>query len=146
MGYRKMSECIKFSGNIYALGYGQFSRNKKNVFAHRDAWEKVNGIIPKGFVIDHQCHNEAVMRGECAGGNACSHRACVNIEHLRLVTYSENTKAGKHGFDARAECPQGHSYSDERNVLIRKNGYRECAECNRARGRTKWANRNVVTI
>lgn len=42
--------------------------------AHRVAWELVNGPIPDGMFLDHRCANPS----------------CVNPEHLRIVTVSEN--------------------------------------------------------
>jgi hypothetical protein len=140
-----MTACMPFTGKIYSLGYGQSSRNGKTYFAHRDAWEQVNGSIPKGFVIDHTCHNEAVAQNQCNEGVACSHRACVNVEHLRLVSQAENVRAGKHGFDSRSACPKGHSYLIEGNVLQRKDGRRECAECNRVRANAVYAAKKLVS-
>lgn len=55
-------------------GYGQLSVGNTPVLAHRYAWERVNGPIPVGLVIDHSCYN----------------RSCVNIEHLSLATYQQN--------------------------------------------------------
>ena len=87
--------------------------------AHRWAWELINGEIPKDMVIDHMCRN----------------RQCVAIDHLRMVTQQENIMAGSHNIDNRSHCNQGHLF--EGNIMVRKNGRRECAECNRQR-----ANRN----
>jgi hypothetical protein len=89
-------------------------------------------------VLDHTCHNEAAQRGECAGGWTCEHRACVNLDHLRLVSPSENVLAGNHSIDTKTSCPKGHSYKDERNIMIRKSGKRECAECNRQRATANY--------
>jgi len=105
---------------------------------------KANGPIPEGFVLDHICHNEAAAKGECAGGATCSHRACVNLDHLQLVSQSENILSGMHSIDVKECCPKGHSYKDERNIMIRKSGKRECAECNRQRANAVYARRLQV--
>ena len=42
--------------------------------AHRYAYERANGPIPPGLMIDH----------------ACRERSCVNTAHLRLATRSQN--------------------------------------------------------
>lgn len=68
--------CIEWSGWISPDGYGKFKTGGKSVFAHRYAWERVHGPIPDGLVIDHACRNTA----------------CVNVDHLRLATQSENTR------------------------------------------------------
>lgn len=68
--------CIEWSGWISPSGYGKFKTGGKSVFAHRYAWERVNGPIPNGLVIDHACRNTA----------------CVNVDHLRLATQAENTR------------------------------------------------------
>lgn len=61
--------------------YGQFTimiaRNqRKNVLAHRLAWELERGEIPEGKQIDHLCRNTL----------------CVNVEHLQVVTPSMNQR------------------------------------------------------
>jgi hypothetical protein len=59
-------------------GYGVAwdSERGKNQMAHRLFWEKANGQIPKGLVLDH----------------LCSVRRCVNPAHLELVTPGENNR------------------------------------------------------
>ena len=67
-------DCLVWSGLKSAGGYGRITCGSDSFPAHRYAWERVNGSIPKGMVIDHMCWN----------------RACVNIEHLRVVTQGQN--------------------------------------------------------
>lgn len=140
-----MTECIRWHLHIYENGYGQGNipgTSGKHMNAHRLVWIQTFGEIPDKMVVDHICHTEAVQRGECEGGFSCQHRACVNPEHLRLVTQQENVRAGKHNIDNRSHCNQGHPFIKE-NIMVRKNGRRECAECNRERSRRNWANQKV---
>lgn len=136
-----MTNCI-LTESIPALnGYGRYIKvNGKRYKAHRAAWVQAYGNIPKGKVVDHVCHNEAVELGECEGGITCVHRACINPEHLRLVTQQENIMAGLHNIDNRSHCNQGHLFIKE-NIMVRENGRRECAECNRVRARVNYAKR-----
>lgn len=120
-----MTECKNFEGTIAPTGYGIFHKDSKTIYAHRQAWIDANGFIDEGLVIDHMCSN----------------RACVNVEHLRMVTQRENIMAGKHCIDNRSHCNQGHPF--EGNIMVRKDGKRECAECNRARSRANWAKKRV---
>jgi hypothetical protein len=136
-----MTNCIPFKGGLNGYGYGNTILNGKKMKASRAAWIKVNGDIPPGLVVDHVCHTEAVLRGECKGGITCKHRSCVNVNHLRLITQQENVMAGLHNIDNRSHCNQGHVF--EGNIMVRKNGKRECAECNRERARRNYANRKV---
>jgi hypothetical protein len=117
-----MTDCIESKKGITTNGYSRIRINNKNVQAHRWAWELVNGQIPEDFVIDHICRN----------------RKCVLPEHLRMITQQENIMAGLHNIDNRSHCNQGHPFVKE-NVMIRKSGKRECAECNRIRARANYA-------
>lgn len=134
-----MSNCILVNTSEAKNGYGQVLFRGKITRAHRAAWIEANGEIPKGLVIDHTCHNPK----ECEGGITCPHRACVNVEHMRLVTQRENIMAGRHNIDNRSHCNQGHPFIKE-NIMIRKNGHRECAECNRVRARAAYQRKKVT--
>ena len=116
-----MTTCIEAKTTTVVNGYHKVRVGKKQYRAHRWAWELVNGKIPTDKVIDHICRN----------------RACVAIDHLRVVTQWENIMAGLHNIDNRSHCNQGHLF--EGNIMIRKNGKRECAECNRVRARANYA-------
>lgn len=68
------SGCWRWLGTRTWGGYGQIGRHGTNVTAHRAMWEHLRSPIPKGLVIDHLCCN----------------RACVNPDHMEVVTYSVN--------------------------------------------------------
>lgn len=127
-----MTECIIWKQSLKETGYGQTFFQGKVTRAHRAAWIKAHGPIPAGLVLDHTCHDPK----ECEGGVPCIHRACVNVDHLRLITQQENVMAGRHNIDNRSHCNQGHPF--EGNIMVRKNGKRECAECNRVRARANY--------
>ncbi len=59
-------------------GYGQTRQNGKHIRAHRLYYEKYKSKIPNDKVIDHLCKNPA----------------CVNPEHLDIVTQQENVHRG----------------------------------------------------
>lgn len=63
--------CLIWTGKRTSGGYGQM----RGEYAHRYAWERANGPIPSGKVIDHALHCD---------------RACVEITHLRLATNQQN--------------------------------------------------------
>ena len=136
------SNCIFPDEKIHSTGYSFVTYQGKSIGSHRMAWIKVNGPIPKGMFVDHMCHNEAALAGLCEGGSKCKHRACVNLEHLHIVNNYENMMAGLRNRDVKGSCPKGHLTTSE-NTMIRKNGKRECSECNRVRARAVYANRKV---
>jgi len=72
-------QCWDWQGPIAVRdGYGYCSTHRRGgrKFAHRLVYEHVHGKIPEGLVVDHACRN----------------RACVNPEHLRLVTLKQNAE------------------------------------------------------
>lgn len=74
-----MAVCKIWKRSLDKDGYGRFEMKGKTYRAHRYFYEMENGIIPKGLVIDHLCRN----------------RACINIEHMEVVTSKENTIRGR---------------------------------------------------
>ena len=71
----KTGECWNWTAATYGNGYGHFGVSAdRGAIAHRYAWEQTNGTIPAGALLDHMCHN----------------RACVNPQHLRIVTQKQN--------------------------------------------------------
>lgn len=66
--------CLAWTGPVDRQGYGKHSVGGTYIQAHRYAWERANGPIPDGMLVDHVCHNAS----------------CVNVEHLRLVTRAQN--------------------------------------------------------
>ena len=68
-------DCLVWTGPVDSNGYGALrAEGDSQVAAHRVAWEMVHGAIPEGVLLDHRCWN----------------RRCVNIEHLRYATRTEN--------------------------------------------------------
>lgn len=89
--------CILWSGGT-RHGYAIFSYVRKqgekavSFSAARWLWKRVRGPIPDGMTIEHDCHTK---HPSCIGGITCTHRLCVNLEHLRLVPAPENTSLGR---------------------------------------------------
>lgn len=116
-------------GHGRSRGYGQFWLVDRMVPAHIWAYINMVGPIPEGLHLDHECHN---ADPDCVEGEACPHRACVNVfAHLEPKTPRENMLSGK-GIPARnaakTHCPQGHPLSGP-NLYLRPTGQRACRIC-----------------
>jgi hypothetical protein len=68
--------CWEWIGQRWKSGYGYLRPNRKIVSAHRYIYEELVGPIPDGLDLLHSCDNPG----------------CVNPDHLRPGTHSENMK------------------------------------------------------
>jgi HNH endonuclease len=123
-----MSDCIESTGWAHKDGYRWEwdSATKREVLAHRLAWERRFGPIPEGLVIMHVCDN----------------RACKNLDHLVLGTQGDNVRdmitKGRDVNRKREQthCIHGHEFT-EANTYIRPNGTRHCKTCGNKRKRVR---------
>lgn len=113
--------------------YGHVTVDGKRHQAHRWLWEQVHGPVEAHLVMDHQCHNRALVCNPAE----CLHRQCVNPDHLEPTTQRLNCLRGKTlqaAFAARTHCDYGHEF-DAPNTQWRtsrgKGAGRVCGECRR---------------
>ena len=72
-------ECWNWTASVIpgrGGGYGRFGIAQKVFYAHRVAWEFVNGEVPDGLSVLHTCDNPS----------------CCNPAHLFLGTQSDNMR------------------------------------------------------
>ena len=99
--------------------YGNFRlpRSRKQISAHRWAWEDAYGPLPEGCILDHLCRNTL----------------CVNPTHLDPVTQRTNILRGANpaaNHARKTHCINGHIFLGD-NMYIAKNGQRMCRTCRR---------------
>ena len=109
-------------------GYGRFKICNKTVSAHRFAYEVNKGKIPKELTLDHLCRN----------------RACVNPDHLEILSLNENQSRGNSLpilNSKKTHCPKGHELKGDNLIKckLKKLGWRECRICWNEKRRKKIA-------
>jgi len=67
--------CKEWQGAVNNKGYGKLAVKGLDWLAHRYEYTKEHGHIPKGLIVRHLCNN----------------KLCIEIEHLALGTYQDNT-------------------------------------------------------
>lgn len=87
-------------------GYGRVFYNGKLRGAHHVALEMLGTKIPAGMAVDHMCRV----------------KACVNPDHLRIVTFTVNAKENSVSPIARnaakTHCKRGHPFSGANLAVI----------------------------
>ncbi|HZL17755.1 MAG TPA: HNH endonuclease signature motif containing protein [Polyangia bacterium] len=126
-----MSDCWLWGGYIDTAGYGRFRLNnpRRQIGAHRQAYEMVIGPVPDGLVLDHLCRRTS----------------CVNPAHLEPVTHRTNVLRGVAGDHERTKthCPHGHEYTPS-NTYGRPDGQRRCKTCVLAVNNANHAKRRAL--
>lgn len=74
----KTEKCWFWDGKENSHGYVHLTIRGKKVFGHRKMYEIYKGDIPEGMIVHHTCNN----------------RACLNPDHLQLVTRSSHPGVG----------------------------------------------------
>lgn len=122
------SGCWIWTGPVDHEGYGRIYHLGKRVRAHRLSHQLFVGELAPGLVVDHVCRN----------------KACVNPEHLELVSQAENVKRSlcpeKNGttrgkYKKRPTCYRGHLKEWDYKAEI----YRPCRECQKIRNADRRA-------
>lgn len=118
MKTRRVRDCLIWCGSKRHNGYGQVNWKGRITSAHRVAWLLAGRDLPTDRYegqFDHLCRN----------------RACVNVDHLEIVSQPENNRRSQ-SVTARngrkTHCKHGHPF-DVKNTRFRKNGGRVCRRC-----------------
>jgi hypothetical protein len=123
--------CWWWIGKGSTHGYGRFTfgrrslGERRDVYAHRFAYEALIGPIPDGMQLDHLCRN----------------RVCVNPDHLEIVTSAVNTSRGWP--TTSTTCKRGHRLSGTNLYIQPSTGRRCCQLCKDASIRRYRARRRA---
>lgn len=102
--------CHVWRGSRNGNGYGKLRVGRKQMYAHRVAFEEACRPLAPGETIDHLCRN----------------RSCCNPTHLEAVSLRENIARRPPNLATR--CSRGHEMSGE-NLHVDGAGRRRCRAC-----------------
>lgn len=105
--------CWPFNGHVSSAGYGSLVivyQGRKIRPAHRISYLLFVGFLEEGKEINHICRN----------------KACVNPDHLELVTHTDNLLWRNF---TKTHCINGHEYTPENTVWDRSMGCKRCLKC-----------------
>lgn len=108
--------CWYWQGPVNDDGYGRFHYLGKKYYAHRFSYMTFVGELIKGLQIDHV-------------KELCSHRCCVNPDHLEQVTGAENTRRGARTLKIGDRCRKGLHDMVDPNIIWKSNGTKQCRDC-----------------
>lgn len=109
------TDCILWEKCKTDRGYGQVYFDGKMLYAHRVAYEKVHGPVPKGLYVMHRCDTPL----------------CVNPDHLSVGTQKENLQdmVRKGRSNTGVKNPRSVlSEADVRTILVDSRPVRKIAE------------------
>lgn len=119
--------CWLWKGWHNDQGYAYVRWDGRDQPAHRVLFEVLTGQSLDELDRDHVCRVVA----------------CIRPDHGEAVTHAENMRRiREHQTSCRRE---GHDWTDPRNVRIRPNGSRYCAECDRQAQVLRYARRKGQT-
>lgn len=119
------SGCHLWIGAVAKGGYGHIGIAKTMRFAHRVAYEVVNGPVSEEIELDHLCRV----------------RSCINPAHLEPVTPTVNTHRRSNPPWVRERnnwCRKSLHLLQGENLVLHKDGSRECRPCRDATKRAKY--------
>jgi hypothetical protein len=117
------SKCVPWWGPMHPEGYGEVRRRRHRELAHRMIYRESFGAIPAGYVVHHRC----------------GVRACVNPEHLELLSPGDHSRLHDALTPVNARrraathCKYGHEFTEENTH--RESGRRVCRSCSARRQR-----------
>ena len=125
--------CWEWLGYRDKYGYGHTTFDRRKTAAHRLSYELFRGPIEAGLVIDHLCRN----------------RACINPDHLQVVSQAENVRRGDSPMAAngrKTACVNGHAFDEAntRHVTWKGSARRKCRKCEAALARAKYVPRRIA--
>ncbi len=112
------TDCWLWLNGVNRDGYGCIRIDGKSQSTHRVVFQRLVGLIPTGFQLDHLCRV----------------RSCCNPKHLEIVTSRVNTLRGNTiaaNNSKKDFCSNGHVF-DLKNTYYRPDrNSRECRICRR---------------